>query len=129
LQSRWPKRSANPRASAGRDVIQFHDNRKVTVDAVDSILTGAKLSGFKVVQIVPAAAFAPKAEYVMATARPAPVPVVAASSGVSHHPVEIARRRVRAYDDGDNGLAAPPDAGLKKNKLKPINGCGSACAQ
>jgi peptidoglycan-N-acetylglucosamine deacetylase len=110
----------------GRGVIQFHDNRKVTVDALDSILTGAKLSGFKVVHIVPAAAFAPKDEYVMAVRRSATAPVIAASSGASHHLVESATRRVRAYDDG---LAVPPAAGPKKNKSEPINGCGSACAQ
>ena len=54
----------------GRGVIQFHDNRKVTVDALDSILTGAKLSGFKVVQIVPAAAFAPNPRTAPCCTRP-----------------------------------------------------------
>src|SRR5208337_280291 len=47
----------------GKGVIQFHDTRKVTVDCLDSILTGLRLSGFKVVQPVPAAGFAPKDEY------------------------------------------------------------------
>jgi peptidoglycan-N-acetylglucosamine deacetylase len=56
----------------GKGVIQFHDTRKVTVDALDSILGGLRLSGFKVVQIVPASEFSPKTEYLASVAVPAP---------------------------------------------------------
>ena len=36
---------------AGKGVIEFHDTRKVTVDALDSILVNLKANGFKLVQI------------------------------------------------------------------------------
>jgi peptidoglycan-N-acetylglucosamine deacetylase len=74
----------------GQGIIQFHETRKVTVDALDSILTGLKLSGFKVVQIVPTAGIAPKEEYRAAIAKLAPAP-----SHASRKLVDIARRQVR----------------------------------
>ncbi len=48
---------------AGKGVIQFHDTKKVTVDALDSILYGLQLGGFKVVHIVAASNLVPKEEY------------------------------------------------------------------
>ncbi len=47
-----------------KGVIQFNAASKVTAGALDGILSGLKESGFKVVQIVPAASFAPKEEAV-----------------------------------------------------------------
>jgi peptidoglycan/xylan/chitin deacetylase (PgdA/CDA1 family) len=76
----------------GQGVIQFHDTRKVTVDALDSILSGLKLSGFKVVHIVPIANFSPKDEYLGAIAKPA---LNSAPAHASRELVEMARRRVR----------------------------------
>lgn len=77
---------------AGKGVIQFHDSRKVTVDALDSILTNLRLGGFKVVQIVPVAGFAPKDE---ALAEPAGVPATpAVAAHASREFLESARRRV-----------------------------------
>jgi hypothetical protein len=57
---------------AGKGVIQFHDWSKVTVDALDDILSDAKRSGFKIVQPVAAAAFVPKREYLNGMARATP---------------------------------------------------------
>jgi peptidoglycan/xylan/chitin deacetylase (PgdA/CDA1 family) len=75
----------------GQGVIQFHDTRKLTVDALDSILSGLKLSGFKVVHIVPVANFSPKDEYLAAIAKPALNP---APTRASRELAGIARRRV-----------------------------------
>jgi peptidoglycan/xylan/chitin deacetylase (PgdA/CDA1 family) len=76
----------------GQGVIQLHGTRKATVDALDSILSGLKLSGFKVVHIVPTASIAPKEEYLAALAKPALNP---SPSHASRRLVDIARRRVR----------------------------------
>ena len=79
---------------AGKGVVQFHDTRKVTVDALDDILRGLKASGFKVVQIVPAANYAPKSAHFGGPreARPA-----AANSGqASSMLLDTAKRRARA---------------------------------
>ena len=54
---------------AGKGVIQFHDWSKVTVDALDDILSDARRSGFKIVQPVSGAAFVPKREYLIGMAR------------------------------------------------------------
>jgi len=78
---------------AGRGVVQFHDTRKVTVDALDSILTGLKLSGFKVVQIVPVENFSPKPDYLGALPMPAEGP--GSSARVSRTLLGVARRRVQ----------------------------------
>jgi peptidoglycan-N-acetylglucosamine deacetylase len=82
----------------GQGIIQFHETRKVTVDALDSILAGLKLSGFKVVQIVPTQGIAPKQEYLAAIAKLAPPP-----SHASRKLVDMARRQVR------QGEAAKPE--------------------
>jgi peptidoglycan/xylan/chitin deacetylase (PgdA/CDA1 family) len=76
----------------GHGVIEFHDTRKVTVDALDSILSGLKLSGFKVVHIVPAASISPKDEYLASIVKPGLNP---APSHASRKLLEMARRRVR----------------------------------
>ncbi len=81
---------------AGKGVVQFSDTRKVTVDALDSVLTGLKLSGFKVVQIVPAANFTPKDEYLTGIAHPA---VTAPATGhTSRMFIEAAKRRARVRE-------------------------------
>jgi peptidoglycan/xylan/chitin deacetylase (PgdA/CDA1 family) len=83
---------------AGKGVIQFHDTKKVTVDALDSILYNLKLGGFRVVHIVPATSFTPKDEYLTGLAEPAIL--AAAPSRVSHTLVESAKRRVRDSEAG-----------------------------
>lgn len=100
----------------GRGIIQFHDNRKVTVDALDSILTNARIEGFKVVQIVPATAFEPKADVLAAIGKPATARILAASSSASHHLVETAKRRVRAYDDGEPRRVRAEDYGEPRQR-------------
>ncbi len=79
---------------AGKGAIQFHDTKKVTVDALDSILYNLKLGGFKVIHIVPGKSFTPKDEYLAALAKPGN----AAPSRVSHTLVESAKRRLRERD-------------------------------
>lgn len=59
----------------GKGVIEFHDTRKITVDALDSILMNLRLDGYKVVHIVPVSNLTPKeealAELAAAPAKPA----------------------------------------------------------
>ena len=57
---------------AGKGVIQFHDWSKITVDALDDILSDAKRSGFKIVQPVAATAFVPNRDYLNGMARATP---------------------------------------------------------
>ncbi|MGO9171000.1 MAG: polysaccharide deacetylase family protein [Rhodomicrobium sp.] len=100
---------------AGKGVVQFHDTRKVTVDALDSILTGLKLSGFKVVQIVPAENFSPKADYLGALPMPAEGP--GSSARVSRTLLEVARRRVQQNDlerAGRRRMAQQREVALKR---------------
>ncbi len=81
---------------AGKGIVQFSDTRKVTVDALDSILTGLKLSGFKVVQIVAAENFTPKDEPAGGSAEPAfRAPVAGHTSRMF---IEAAKRRVRVSE-------------------------------
>ena len=54
---------------AGKGVIQFHDWSKLTVDALDDILSDAKRSGFKIVQPVAGTTFVPKREYLSRQSR------------------------------------------------------------
>lgn len=77
---------------AGKGVIEFHDTRKVTVDALDSILVNLKANGFKLVQILPAENFAPKEEYLTT---PAKAPGAIAASPTSGAFIEEAKNRVR----------------------------------
>ncbi len=76
----------------GKGIVLFHDTRKVTVDALDSILGGLKLSGFKVVQIVPAESLAPRDEYLT---RLAPTANEVSSGSASRMLIAAAKRRVR----------------------------------
>jgi peptidoglycan/xylan/chitin deacetylase (PgdA/CDA1 family) len=82
--------------AAGKGVIQFHDTKKVTVDALDSILVNLKLGGYKVVHIVPAASFTPRDEYLAGLAKTAIL--TPGPSRVSHTLVDSAKRRVRDSD-------------------------------
>ena len=77
----------------GKGVIQFHDTKKVTVDCLDSILTGLRLSGFKVVQIVPASNFVP-AEAILAQLSIKPVAVASSAPRTSRRLLDEAKRRV-----------------------------------
>ncbi len=83
----------------GKGVIQFHDTRKVTVDALDDILSAAKQAGFKVVQPVPATSFTPKQEYLAGFLKPA----LKASGplSASQSLVQAAKRRVRVRGNAE----------------------------
>jgi peptidoglycan/xylan/chitin deacetylase (PgdA/CDA1 family) len=89
----------------GKGVIQFHDARKVTVDALDDILSVVKHSGFKVVQIVPATSFTPKEEYLAAL--PKPALKAFGPSRASQSLVEVAKRRARAHNDEEPVVRRP----------------------
>lgn len=78
--------------AVGKGIIEFHDTRKVTVDALDSILVNLKANGFKLVQILPAENFTPKEEYL---ANPAKAPGAVAASPTSGAFIEEAKRQVR----------------------------------
>ncbi len=83
---------------AGKGIIEFHDTRKVTVDALDSILLNLKAEGFKLVQILPAGNFTPRDEYLATSASvsaSAKTPTGFASSPSSGAFVEEARRQVQ----------------------------------
>jgi peptidoglycan/xylan/chitin deacetylase (PgdA/CDA1 family) len=82
----------------GKGVIEFHDT-KVTVDALDSILDGAKHDGFKFVHVVQSTNFVPLDEYASKVA--AVAATVAHPSPVSQHLVSEARRRVRSSNGDD----------------------------
>jgi hypothetical protein len=98
----------------GKGVIQFHDTRKVTVDGLDSILTGLRLSGFKVVQPVPAAGLAPKDEYLAQLARKQARPE-ASPARANRRLLEEARRRVLLSERGD------PDARRQPRRREKAN--------
>jgi peptidoglycan/xylan/chitin deacetylase (PgdA/CDA1 family) len=89
----------------GKGVVQFHDTRKVTVDMLDDILLTAKQSGFKVVQPVPAANFAPKEEYLAALPRPGLE--TRAPARASQSLAEEAKRKVRAQGSDDPQARSP----------------------
>lgn len=81
---------------AGRGIIEFHDTRKVTVDALDSILVNLKSDGFKLVQILPVENFSPKEEFLT---NPARTPGAVAASPTSGAFIEEAKRRVRMAEE------------------------------
>jgi hypothetical protein len=78
----------------GKGVVLFHDNSKATVDALDSILTGLRVNGFKVVQAVPVANFSPKNE--SQTEAENANPFDARSQRTSSMLLDVAKRRVEA---------------------------------
>ncbi len=90
--SKFANRTLERLNQAGRGVIEFHDTRKVTVDALDSILVNLKANGFKLVQILPAENFTPKEEYLT---NPAKAPGAVAASPTSGAFIEEAKNRVR----------------------------------
>ena len=81
---------------AGKGIIEFHDTRKVTVDALDSILVNLKSDGFKLVQILPVENFAPKEEFL---ANPARSPGTVAASPTSGAFIEEAKHRIRVAEE------------------------------
>jgi hypothetical protein len=95
----------------GKGVIQFHDTSKITVDALDDILSEAKQNGFKVVQPVAVVNFVPKPEYLINIAKSDPEPQKSADqSRASRGLAEEARRRVRLRnaEERDGVRASPP---------------------
>ncbi len=90
--SKFANRTLERLNQAGRGVIEFHDTRKVTVDALDSIHVNLKANGFKLVQILPAENFTPKEEYLT---NPAKAPGAVAASPTSGAFIEEAKNRVR----------------------------------
>ncbi len=90
--SKFANRTIERLHEAGKGIIEFHDTRKVTVDALDSILVNLKAEGFKLVQILPAGNFAPKDEYLTASAK---TPTAFASSPSSGAFIDEAKRQVR----------------------------------
>jgi peptidoglycan-N-acetylglucosamine deacetylase len=81
---------------AGRGIIEFHDTRKVTVDALDSILVNLKSDGFKLVQILPVENFSPKEEFLNNSTR---TPGAVAASPTSGAFIEEAKRRIRMAEE------------------------------
>jgi peptidoglycan-N-acetylglucosamine deacetylase len=92
----------------GKGVIQFHDARKVAVDALDDILAVAKKNGFKVVLPVPAKSFVPNEEYGAGLPKPAAIPP--GLSRASHNLLDTAKRRVRVRNNKEPQLRGPAGA-------------------
>jgi peptidoglycan-N-acetylglucosamine deacetylase len=90
----------------GKGIIQFHDTSKVTVDALDDILSVARHDGFKVVQIVPASSFIPKEEYVAGLPKPL-LKTSQSSTAPSQSMVAAAKRRVRLRADEGSPARRP----------------------
>jgi peptidoglycan/xylan/chitin deacetylase (PgdA/CDA1 family) len=90
--SKLANRTLERLAETGKGIVEFHDTRKVTVDALDSILVNLKANGFRLVQILPAGNFAPKDEYLT---NPAKTPAAVAASPSSGAFIEEAKRRVQ----------------------------------
>ena len=90
---------------AGKGVIQFHDWSKVTVDALDDILSDAKRSGFKIVQPVSGAAFEPKWEYLTGMARATPRTQIAPRGSRSLD--DAPRQRVKVHSKEEPEAHSP----------------------
>jgi peptidoglycan-N-acetylglucosamine deacetylase len=100
----------------GKGIIQFHDTRKVTVDALDSILTNLKLSGFKIVQIVPVASFTPEKEALAGLPAAPAKPTVATHT--SREFIESARRRVFRSEGGARRRVLQRDEEARRRFLR-----------
>jgi peptidoglycan/xylan/chitin deacetylase (PgdA/CDA1 family) len=88
----------------GKGVIQFHDTRKVTVDALDDILSEVKQNGFKVVQPVAVTNFAANLDYLAGMTKEEPEkPRSATAQGAGRSLAEEARRRVTVRNAEDAG--------------------------
>ncbi len=85
----------------GKGVIRFHDTSKVTVDALDDILSEAKQNGFKVVQPVAVTNFAANLDDLASMANAEP-----STRGAGSSLAEEARRRVRSRIVEDAGARA-----------------------
>jgi peptidoglycan/xylan/chitin deacetylase (PgdA/CDA1 family) len=84
---------------AGKGVIQFHDWSKITVDALDDILSDAKRSGFRIVQPVAGTAFVPKREYLNGIARATPKTQVVPRGSRSLNDAPRQKVRVHSKDE------------------------------
>ena len=96
--SKFANRTLERLAPAGKGIIEFHDTRKVTVNALDSILVNLKANGFKLVNSA-RGKLAPKEEVW-------PTPVrrpVRLSQPVSGAFIEEAKQRVRMAEAGGRG--------------------------
>lgn len=89
--TRFANRTIARMQELGKGVIQFHDTKRVAVDALDDILRAAKQGGFKVVHIVPSANFVPLAENIASNGTP--------PAAAKPQLVESAKRRVRSAED------------------------------
>ena len=90
--SKLANRTLERLAETGKGILEFHDTRKVTVDALDSILVNLKANGFRLVQILPAGNLAPKDEYLTNPAKTTAAVAASPSSGAF---IEEAKRRVQ----------------------------------
>jgi peptidoglycan/xylan/chitin deacetylase (PgdA/CDA1 family) len=103
----------------GKGVIQFHDTSKVTVDALDDILSEAKRNGFKVVQPVSATNFAANPDYLAGTTKGGPEkPSTASVRGATRRLAEEARRRVRGRNTEYAWVRASARASLQRVSLR-----------
>jgi peptidoglycan/xylan/chitin deacetylase (PgdA/CDA1 family) len=93
--AQFEKRTVAEIHRAGKGIVQFHDWSKVTVDALDDILSDAKRSGFKIVQPVAGAEFAPKPEYMTELA--SVTPHAQTMHKGSHGLPDAARQRVKVH--------------------------------
>lgn len=99
----------------GKGVIQFHDTSKVTVDALDDILSEAKQNGFKVVQPVAVSNFTADLDYLPGMARAEPEkPSEASARGAGRSLAEEARRRVSGRNAEDARARASALARLQR---------------
>jgi peptidoglycan/xylan/chitin deacetylase (PgdA/CDA1 family) len=101
----------------GKGVIQFHDTSKVTVDAIDDILSEAKQGGFKVVQPVASVPF--KASTTQLGTLPDSEPEalhLANAQSASRGLAEEARRRAKAASAED--AEGRPQAGSQARRIK-----------
>ena len=113
--SKFANRTLERVYQAGKGIIEFHDTRKVTVDALDSILVNLKANGFKLVQILPAENFTPKEEY---RENPAKAPGTLAASPTSGAFIEEAKRQVRMAGDTGTQRRQRQEAAERRERLE-----------
>jgi peptidoglycan-N-acetylglucosamine deacetylase len=87
----------------GKGVIQFHDTSKVTVDALDDILSEAKQNGFKVIQPVALVNFAANLDHLASMAKPESEKPRASARIAERSLAALARLRVRRRKAEDAG--------------------------
>jgi peptidoglycan-N-acetylglucosamine deacetylase len=99
----------------GKGVIQFHGTSKVTVNALDDILSEAKRNGFKVVQPVAVTNFAANLDYLASVAKAeSEKPRAASARRAGRSLAAEARQRVRGRNAEDAGVRASARAPLQR---------------